>query len=95
MSPDLTLPAELTIYTARPTRDAWIEALASDDDAPLHADAAGVTEIDSAGLQLLLSLQRTLAINGRTLTLDGLSDALRGACTRAGLDHVLLQGAPA
>lgn len=84
--PALNLPAELTIYTAAETREAWLAALAQPADGPLVAQAADVAELDGAGLQLLLSLQCALAQQQRALQLQAPSPALRDACRRCGLD---------
>lgn len=89
MSTLLRLPAELTIYTVAATREAWLAALAAPDAETLRADAAGVGEIDAAGLQLLVALRRSLAERGRALHLCDPSESLRAACRRAGLTTVL------
>lgn len=86
--PVLPLPAEMTIYTAARTRDAWLGALAHAADGPLRLPAGDVTEIDAAGLQLLVSLRHTLALQQRTLQLIEPSDVLRAACARAGLREI-------
>ena len=90
MDTDITLPAELTIYTAAQTRQAWLGALASPRDGTLRVDAAKVAEVDAAGLQLLLSLRRSMAAQRQSLCLRQPSAALVGACRRAGLCDVLL-----
>ncbi|CAN5707229.1 hypothetical protein BH11PSE8_BH11PSE8_03640 [soil metagenome] len=76
----LSLPAELTIYTVTETHQGWLErwpTLPLEDC--LRVDAAAVEEIDAAGLQLLVSLQRTLAQREQRLELVGPSAALRRA----------------
>ncbi len=49
----LRLQGELTIYSAAAAREALLARM--QPGAPLELDLAGVTEIDSAGLQLLMS----------------------------------------
>lgn len=91
MTAHLTLPAELTIYTAASTRAAWLDALANDGEGPLHANASTVAEIDGAGLQLLVSLRHALAAKQRSLRLAEPSGALRTACHAAGLNALLVE----
>lgn len=83
----LTLPPELTIYTVGETLPRWLTWLGpgAAQDGPAPVDGAAVTEIDGAGLQMLVSLQRTLAARGCTLALQAPSPALRAACQAAGL----------
>ena len=88
----LALPAELTIYTAGETRPQWLAWLAADDAESLQVDASGVTEVDAAGVQLLVALDRALAAQHRGLHLQGPSPALRGACERLGLTGLLEDG---
>lgn len=90
MHTHMALPAELTIYTAAQTRAAWLDAIAPAADGPLCLHAADVADIDSAGLQLLLSLQRSMAAQQRALRLLHASQVLRDACARAGLGDILL-----
>jgi ABC-type transporter Mla MlaB component len=52
-------------------------------------DAAGITECDSAGVQLLLALRRSLAHRGSTLRLRGLRGALAQALATYRLDEQL------
>ena len=95
MSTALTLPPELTIYTAAETRAAWLAALAEPGEGTLAVQAGAVTEIDAAGVQLLASLARTLSAQQRSLQLVEPSAALRGACERLGLSSLLADGAHA
>jgi anti-anti-sigma regulatory factor len=91
----LTLPAELTIYTAGETRSAWLAWLAEHGDGPLAVDAAPVAEVDAAGVQLIAALSRSLAAQQRELRLLDPSPALRNACERLGLAALLAEGAAA
>ncbi|MEQ8660910.1 MAG: STAS domain-containing protein [Gammaproteobacteria bacterium] len=58
------LAGELTIYTADPLRDALLSRVVPTQ--PLTLDLAAVSELDTAGVQVLLVARRlagTLAIN--------------------------------
>lgn len=52
----LALTGELTIYTAAEVKAALADAMATGD--ALEIDLAGITEIDTAGLQLMLIAKR-------------------------------------
>jgi len=82
----LVLPTELTIYTVRELHPQWLawSAQAAEADAAFVQGAA-VGEVDGAGLQMLLALERTLAERGRRLRIDSPSAALQAACAAAGL----------
>jgi ABC-type transporter Mla MlaB component len=95
MTTDRSLPTELTIYTVgelRPQWLAWLAETPAADAAGANAfavDAAAVAEVDAAGLQLLLSLQRSLSARQQALRLVAPSRALATACTALGLAAVL------
>jgi anti-sigma B factor antagonist len=72
----LRLPEEMTIYHAAAQKEQLLGALA-DGNGPIEFDAAGVAEIDTAGLQLLLLAARSAAQFGRTLRLVGHSPAVQ------------------
>jgi len=104
----LVLPAELTIYTVGELHPQWLAwlgqgaaALAAEGaaDGPAEVQAAAVEQVDAAGLQLLLSLQRALAEHGRSLQIHAPSQVLRGGCAALGLGAWLqaqmTEGAPA
>lgn len=83
----LLLPTELSIYTVAELHPQWLTwagqgALAGRE---ALADGHAVDQVDGAGLQLLLSLQRCLANRGCALRLQGASHALREACAALGL----------
>ncbi len=81
------LPDELTIYTVgelRPQWLAWLQAL-PDGQPQASIDAGTVGQVDAAGLQLLLSLDRALAGRGTALRLADPSAALRDGCAGLGL----------
>lgn len=83
----LLLPTELSIYTAAELHPQWLAwaghgALAGRE---ALADGQAVDQVDGAGVQLLLALQRCLAARGCTLRLHTPSHPLREACAALGL----------
>jgi len=71
----LRIEGELTIYTAADTKTRLVEALAAADRG-LDIDLAEVSEIDSAGLQLLLLAKREAAARGGEVALVNHSAAV-------------------
>ena len=99
MATVLALPAELTIYTVGELRTPWLtwlgDAVASSDDTEtLVADAAAVDQVDTAGVQLLLSLSSALRGQGRALHVTNPGGPLGEACALLGV-AALLFGQPA
>ncbi len=87
----MTLPHELTIYTAGETRHAlaqWIAAAPADTRSWV-LDGRAVAEADAAGVQMLMALVRSAAAAGTSLRVQGASDVLRDACRRLGIDVLL------
>jgi anti-anti-sigma regulatory factor len=94
------LPGELTIYAAGSLRaqfEKWVAKLPKGRRAvalagtALPVDASGVNEVDAAGLQLLLSLSKSLGAHKRSLQLVDPSTPLRSACDTLGLSGVLIR----
>jgi anti-anti-sigma factor len=84
----IALGPELTISHASTARDALFDAVrASTGNVAL--DLRGVTDIDSAGVQLLLSARRSLAERGDTLHLQAPSACVREALSVFGLGALL------
>lgn len=84
------LPVELTIYAASELRMNWLAAIDADPgEIDCTIDASAVAEVDAAGVQLLLSLSRTLAARERALRLERPSTRLTEACATLGLGHLL------
>lgn len=86
----LALPAELTIYTVGTLHAAWrawVEQLPAAEGGGAAADieAGAVDQVDAAGLQLLLSLQHTLAGRGRACRLHHAGAVLEEGCAALGL----------
>lgn len=90
-TPRLTLPAELNILAVgglMPDWLAWLDghALHSGSDPRLAViDAGAVQVVDSAGLQLLVSLGLALEDRGWALRLHGVEGPLEEACASLGL----------
>jgi ABC-type transporter Mla MlaB component len=99
----LRLPAELTIYAVgelQPQWLAWLADLSTHSAAPgadqVDVDAQAVDQVDAAGLQMLVSLQRTLADRGLRMLVQQPSATLLEGCGTLGLvDTLGLAGAPA
>ena len=71
----LSVHGALPIYEASDTRQPLL-ALLAEDPGPWALDLGGLEDIDSAGLQLLLSLQKTLAQGAQVLDLSPQARAL-------------------
>lgn len=98
MTPSHCLPAELTIYTVGELRPLWLSWLAEvrgeahgDEvsDEAFAVDAAGVGEVDAAGMQLLLSLSKAMDQEHRVLKLHAASRPLAAACAALGTSALL------
>ncbi|MEQ7920321.1 STAS domain-containing protein [Xanthomonas sp. WHRI 1810A] len=75
----MAVHGEMTVYTAAELAAAWRPWLA--DPQSWELDLAQVPEMDGAGLQLLLLVQRELSAAGVALTLIALSPAVEQALT--------------
>ncbi len=84
-APPLALGPDLTIAHAATCRDALVDALCA-TTGDLALDLCGVTDIDSAGLQLLLATRRSVAERGASLQIIGLSGSAADALAVFGLD---------
>ena len=94
----VSLPAEITIYTLGSLRAEWQEWVARatrsrrrTDGAgkPWLVDAARVDEVDAAGVQLLLSLAKSMSASNRPLQLVNASQTLGNACKTLGATSLL------
>lgn len=63
----LAIEDELTIFTASERKNRLLDFLKSDDE--LEINLSKVSEIDTAGLQLLILIKREAAKTGKTLRL--------------------------
>lgn len=71
----LAICEEMTIYQAAAQKEQLLAALAATEH--LELDLSAVTEIDTAGLQLLLLLKREGALQGKRLTISGHSPTVQ------------------
>jgi ABC-type transporter Mla MlaB component len=87
----LLLPSELSIYTAAELHPQWLAWADRRTAEPgeAQADGTAVDQVDGAGVQLLIALQRCLAARGCTLQLRDPSGPLRDACAALGLTRWL------
>jgi len=89
MTTDLALPQELTIYHVGALREQWLTALLAvspEGESPVYAvDGAAVQDVDGAGVQLLISLDRALTQRQRSLVVHDASPVLRQACATLGV----------
>ena len=84
----LSLGPELTIAFAAASHQQLAEALGSGQPG-LTLDLSGVTEFDSAGLQLLLAARRSLAARGQALSIHQPSAVVCDALAVFGLQDLL------
>ena len=98
MSLPLTLPEELTIYTVASLKTTWLNGLdAIAASTPSHpetpdrccVEAAMVNEVDGAGVQLLVSLQRSAVARDLEWMLLNPSERLKSALLTLGLSALL------
>lgn len=87
----LSLSGEMSIYTAADIKDALVDRLAA--NAQLEIDLSAVSELDCAGVQLLLMLHQEAARAHKPLHWHGHSHVVRQVLRRLNLGGVL--GAPA
>lgn len=71
----LALNGEMSIYHAAEQKTLLIDALAGSEG--LELDLSGVTEMDTAGLQLLVLLKREARCQGKDVVLLAHSQAVR------------------
>ncbi|MBK7614969.1 MAG: STAS domain-containing protein [Burkholderiales bacterium] len=84
----LTLAGDLSIVDAAALREQLREAL-SNSTGDLTLNLAGVESCDSAGVQLLLSLRRSLAARGGALHIAQPAESVRQALASLGLQDLL------
>jgi anti-sigma B factor antagonist len=74
-STKFVVEGELTIYTAAETREKFAALLQTEQ--PIEIDLSQVSEIDTAGLQLLLLARREASAREKTLTFTDPSAAVQ------------------
>lgn len=81
----LVLPTSLLVMHVEQVHADTLTWLAGASEGAVVVDARAVTEVDGAGLQLLLSLGRTLRHQGRDARVEGASDHLLAMAASLGL----------
>lgn len=76
--PDILLrpEGEMTIYQAAELKQAFAAAL--EQDGAITLDLSAVTEIDSAGLQILIALHKSAGARNKALRILNASEAVTG-----------------
>lgn len=77
------IEGELTVFRVGELKQPLLRALL--DAVELEIDLSGVTEIDTAGVQLLIALKRSAAATDRVLRLQGHAPPVVEALTLLGL----------
>lgn len=84
-APSLAINGEFTIFTATACMTRLLEAIRQSGGADIEVDLSDVTEIDTAGLQLMVLAKREAAALGRTLRFVGHSTAVLDLIDLTGL----------
>ncbi|MEV4141707.1 STAS domain-containing protein [Dactylosporangium sp. NPDC049742] len=84
----LELDGELTIVAAA-EQQARVRGFLAESPAPAELDLSGVTELDTAGLQILLAARREAEQRGTTLTFHDPSGPVRSVFETAHLSAEL------
>lgn len=77
----------LTVYEVAKLKSEWLKSAKEVSDVTLSADQ--VTEVDAAGLQLLVGLRKWIEQGGRTLTVVSPTSVLVSAFEAAGMQDWL------
>ena len=89
----VVIAGEMTIYTVRDWRDRLLVAMSAPGDVEL--DLSGVSDIDAAGIQLLVSLRMEAATADRALRLLSVSARVTEALTFCRLTEFFSDALPA
>ena len=79
----IRVTGEMTVYTAGQIKQLLVDALA-EGPANVQVDLSGVSEFDTAGLQLLLLVHREALVSGRSLQFAAASNIVREVLTLYG-----------
>lgn len=85
MSTPVKVEGELTVYAVHDLKTRLLAALS--DGTPLQIDLSEVSEVDGAGIQLLLATQREARQNGTTLRLNSMAPQVAEALALMDLTH--------
>ncbi len=80
---------EMTVYTASQIKQPMLEAIAS-GPANVQLDLSGVSEFDTAGVQLLLLGYREARVSGRTIELGAESKIVHEVLNLCGARRLLM-----
>jgi len=83
MKPLIKLPDSVTVSEVAALREQWLTTLEGHPNNTL-IDARDVVEVDGAGLQLLVALEKSFAAHGHALQLVAPSTTLTDAMNRMG-----------
>ena len=87
---ELRLPKELTIYTVSSWKEDILEELSAKED--LRLDCSSLKKLDGAGVQLLLSLEKTTFREKFDVELINIGAEIREIIELAGVEELLLGG---
>ena len=79
----IRVTGEMTVYTAGQIKEPLLDAIA-EGSADIQLDLSGVSELDTAGVQLLLLIHRAALVSGRNLQLGAESAIVRDVLTLCG-----------
>jgi len=85
MSTPLKIEGELTVFTVHELKVRLLAALG--EGRPLQIDLSGVSEVDGAGIQLLLATQREARHRGSAITLLAVPPQVEEALMLTDLTH--------
>ncbi|MBI5924692.1 MAG: STAS domain-containing protein [Aquabacterium sp.] len=85
MSTPVKVEGELTVYAVHDLKARLLAALS--DGSPLQIDLSEVSEIDGAGIQLLLATQREARQNGTSISLNSMAPQVAHALALMDLTH--------
>jgi len=85
----LNLGEQLGIASVSNLRAEWMDRLSSGVDSPLLIEGGQVQSVDTAGLQLLVSLVRELEKEGVSWSWGERSPALQGGIEELGIDRMV------
>jgi anti-anti-sigma factor len=92
----LSVTGELTVHTAAKHADLLLRAAGAnaEADGPLEVHLADVTELDTAGLQLLLLAKRRAELAGASIRFTAPSQVVRDVLELVALDPQLNDAGP-
>ncbi len=90
---DVSLAGEVTVFNAGAVRDRLISALEDTDD--VDVDLSQVTEIDSAGVQLIVAAKREAEARHKAMHFSGCTPAVLDVVTLLGLSAYLTDASAA